>query len=101
MGVPEQPAEQVARPGEAMAVAVGVRMCVCMHVRVWVSVGMLGAAVVVAGFVLDLGVRGGGGAVSGAIPLAHKVGDAQHGRVEDQVPPAGLGRPLGTGRVRT
>lgn len=91
MGVSKQPAEQVARPG----VAVAVGMCVCMHVRVCVSV--LCATVVVAGFVLDLGVRGGGGPVSGAIPLAHKVGDAQHGRVEDQVPPAGLGRPLGAG----
>lgn len=95
MGVPEQPTEQVARPG--VAVAVAVRMCVCMHVGVCVRVGVLGAAVVVAGFVLDLRVRGGGGAVSGAISLAHKVGDAQHGRVEDQVPPAGLGRPLGAG----
>lgn len=77
-----------------MGVSVGVRMCV------GVRVGVLGATVVVAGLVVDLGVRGGGGPVPGAIPLAHEVGDAQHGRVEDQVPPAGLGRPLGAGRVR-
>lgn len=80
-----------------MAVSVG--MCVCMHVGV--RMGVLGATVVVAGLVLDLGVCGGSGPVSGAIPLAHEVGDAQHSRVEDQVSPAGLGRPLGAGRVGT
>lgn len=63
--------------------------------------GVLGSTVVVAGLMMDLGVSGGGGPISGAIPLAHEVGDAQHGRVEHQVPPAGLGRPLGAGRVRT
>lgn len=101
MRVPEQPTEQVPGPGVAVAVALGMGMCVCMHVGVCVCVGMLGATVVVAGLVLDLGVRGGSGTISGAIPLAHKVGDAQHSRVKDQVPPAGLGRPLGAGRVRT
>lgn len=95
MGVPEQPAEQVAWPG--VAVAVGVGMCVRVCVRV--AVGVLDATVVVAGLVLDLRVRGRGGAVPGAVPLAHEVRDAQHGRVEDQVPPARLGRPLGAGRV--
>lgn len=80
-----------------MAMAMG--MCVCM--RVGVCVGMLGATVVVAGLVLDLGVSGGSGTISGAVSLAHKVRDAQHGRVKDQVPPAGLGCPLGAGRVRT
>lgn len=99
MGVPEQPAEQVARPGVAVAVGVGMCMCVCMCMRVAVAVGVLGATVVVAGLVLNLRVRGGGGAVPGAVPLAHEVRDAQHGRVEDQVPPARLGRPLGAGRV--
>lgn len=99
MGVPEQPAEQVARPGVAVAVGVGMCMCVCMCMAVAVAVGVLGATVVVAGLVLNLRVRGGGGAVPGAVPLAHEVRDAQHGRVEDQVPPARLGRPLGAGRV--
>lgn len=70
-----------------------------MHVGVCVRV--LGATVVVAGLVWHLGVRGGRRPVSGAVPLAHEVRDAQHGRVEDQVPPAGLGGPLGAGRVRT
>lgn len=96
MGVPEQATEQVARPG--MTVAVGVGMCMC--VRMCAGVGMLDATVVVAGLVLDLRVRGGGGAIPGAVPLAHEVRDAQHGRVEDQVPPTRLGRPLGAGRVR-
>ncbi len=82
-----------------MAVVVSVRMCVCMCMGV--CVGVLGATVVVAGLVLDLGVRGGSGPVSGTVPLAHEVGDAQHRRVEDQVPPAGLGRPLSAGRVCT
>lgn len=81
-----------------MAMAMGV--CVCVRVGVGVCVGMLGATVVVAGLMLDLGVSGGSGTISGAIPLAHKVRDAQHGRVKDQVPPAGLGCPLGAGRVR-
>lgn len=76
MRVPEQPAEQVLGPGVSMAVTVSVGMRVCMHVRV--CVGMLGATVVVAGLVLDLGVRGGCGTISGTVPLAHKVGDAQH-----------------------
>lgn len=91
MWVPEQPAEQVSGPG--VAVAVSMRMCVCMYVRV--RVGVLGATVVVAGLVPDLGVCGGSGPVSGAIPLAHEVRDAQHSRVENQVPPTGLGCPLG------
>ncbi len=99
MRVPEQPAEQVPGPGVAVAMVVSVGVCVRMHVGV--CVGVLGATVVVAGLVDHLGVRGGSGAVSGAIPLAHEVGDAQHSRVEDQVPPAGLGCPLGAGRVRT
>lgn len=91
MGVAKQGAEQVAGPG--VAVPPGVGMCVRMRA------GVLGATVVVARLVLDLWVRGRGGAVSGAVPLAHEVRDAQHGRVEDQVPSAGLGRPLGAGRV--
>lgn len=74
MRVPEQPAKQVPGPGVSMAVAVS--MCVRMHAGV--CVGMLGATVVVAGLVLDLGVRGGCGTISGTVPLAHKVGDAQH-----------------------
>lgn len=82
-----------------MAMAMG--MCVCVRVGVGVCVGMLGTTVVVAGLMLDLGVSGGSGTIPGAIPLAHKVRDAQHGRVKDQVPPAGLGCPLGAGRVRT
>lgn len=80
-----------------MAVAVSMGVRVCMRVRVCV----LGATVVVAGLWVDLRVGGGSGPVSGAIPLSHQVGDAEHSRVEDQVPPAGLGRPLGAGRVRT
>lgn len=78
-----------------MAVAMAVSMGVC--VRVGVRVGVLGATVVVAGLRVDLRVRGGRGAVSGAIPLAHEVGNAEHSRVKDQVPPAGLGCPLGAG----
>lgn len=93
MWVPEQPTEQVARSGVAVAVGIGM----CMHT----AVSVLGPTVVVAGLVLNLGVGGRGGAVSGAVPLAHEVRDAQHGRVEDQVPSAGLGRPLGAGRVGT
>lgn len=89
MWVPEQPAEQVDRPSVDMAVGVCVGVCVCV----------LGATVVVAGLVLDLRARGGRGPVSGAVPLDHEVGDAQHGRVEDEVPPAGLGCLLGAGRV--
>lgn len=81
-----------------MDVAASVGMCVCMHVGM--CVGILGATVVVAGLVLDLGVRGGSGTISGAIPLAHKVRDAQHSRVKDQVPSAGLGCPLCARRVR-
>lgn len=86
-----------------MAVAVGVGMCMCMRMgaAVGMTVGVLDPTVVVAGLMLDLGVRGRGGTVSGAVPLAHEVRDAQHGRVEDQVPSAGLGRPLGAGRVGT
>lgn len=72
-----------------------------MRAAVGVAVGVLDPTVVVAGLVLDLGVRGRGGTVSGAVPLAHEVRDAQHGRVEDQVPSAGLGRSLGAGRVCT
>lgn len=83
----------------ALAVAVSMGVCVCMHVGVCVS--MLGATVVVAGLVLNFRVRGGRGPVSGAVPLAHEVGDAQHSRVEDKVPTAGLGCPLGAGRVCT
>lgn len=79
-----------------MAVAVAVSV----GVRVAVRVAVLGATVIVAGLRLDLGVSGGGGAVSGAIPLTHEVRNAEHSRVKDQVPPAGLGRPLGAGRVR-
>lgn len=75
--VPEQPAEQVDRARVAVAVAVAVGVRVCM--RVGVRVGMLGATVVVAGLVLDLRVRGGRGPISGAIPLAHEIRDAQHG----------------------
>lgn len=82
-----------------MAVAVGMGMCMCMCAAVGVTVGVLDPTVVVAGLVLNLGVRGRGGTVLGAVPLAHEVGNAQHGRVEGQVPSAGLGRPLGTGRV--
>lgn len=82
-----------------MAVAVSMGVCVCMPVGV--CVGVLGATVVVAGLMDYFGVRGGSGPISRAIPLAHEVGDAQHSRVEDKVPPAGLGRPLGAGRVRT
>lgn len=62
---------------------------------------MLGATAVVAGLVLDLGVSGGRGAIPGTIPLDHKVRDAQHGRVEDQISPTGLGRPLSAGGVCT
>lgn len=76
MRVPEQPAEQVPGPGVSMAAAVSVGMHVCMHVGVWG--GVLGATVVVAGLVLDLGVRGRCGTISGTVSLAHKVGDAQH-----------------------
>lgn len=102
--VTKQPTEQ--EPGlsvdvvVAVAVAMGMGMGVHVCVPVGVCVGILSAAAVVAGVKVDLGVCGGGGPVSGAIPLAHKVRDAQHGRVEDQVPPAGLGCPLGAGRVR-
>lgn len=84
-----------------MAVAVSIGMCMCMCMRAAVGVAVLGPTVVVAGLVLNLGVRGRGGTVSGAVPLAHEVRDAQHGRVEDQVPSAGLGRPLGACRVGT
>lgn len=94
MRVSEQAAEQVTRLGVAVAVAVGMRVCVHMGVCV------LGAAVVVAGLVLDLGMRGGRRAIPGTVPLDHKVRDAQHSRVEDQVSPTGLGRPLSAGRVR-
>lgn len=65
------------------------------------GVCMLGATVVVAGLVLDLRMGGRRRAISGTIPLAHKVRDAQHSRVEHQIAPTGLGRPLGAGRVRT
>lgn len=88
MGVTKQPTEQVASSGVAVAVSM-MRMCAAV----------LDPTVVVAGLVVNLGVGGRGGTISGAVPLAHEVRDAQHGRVEDQVPPAGLGRPLGAGRV--
>lgn len=95
MRVSEQAAEQISGLGVAMGVAVR------MSVRVHVGVRVLDAAVVVAGLVLDHGVRGRSGAISGTVPLNHKVRDAQHGRVEHQIPPTGLGCPLGAGRVRT
>lgn len=72
-----------------------------MRVRVHMGVCVLGATVVVAGLVLDLRMCGRRGAVSGAVPLNHKVGDAQHSRVEHQISPAGLGGPLGAGGVGT
>lgn len=95
MWVSEQSTEQVPGPRVAAAVGVGVRV----HVEVGVDVRLLAAAVVVAGFRVDLGVRGGGGAVFGAVSLAHEVRDAKHSRVEDQVPPTGLGCLLRAGRV--
>lgn len=97
MRVSEQAAEQVTRFGVAVAVAVGMWMHVCVHM----GVRVLGATVVVAGLVLDLRMCGRGRAISGTIPLNHEVRDAQHSRVEHQISPAGLGRPLGAGRVRT
>lgn len=103
VGVAKQPAEQVAGPQVGVAVAVGVGLpvavAVCVCVRVGVGVGVLGATVVATGLVGHLGVRRGSGPVAGAVPLGHKVGDAQHGRVEDQVAPARLGGALGAGRV--
>lgn len=96
MRVSEQAAEQVTRFRVAMAVAVAMCMRVCMPMGVCV----LGATVVAAGLVLDLRVGGRRRAISGTIPLNHKVRDAQHSRVEDQISPTGLGRPLGAGRVR-
>lgn len=80
-----------------MAVGVVVTVCVrvCVHVRVCVWV--LGPTVVVAGLMHHLGMRGGRWPVSGTVPLTHEVRDSQHSGVEDQVPPAGLGGPLGAG----
>lgn len=94
--ISEQAAEQVTRSGVAVVVGVAVGVAV----RVYVGVRVLGATVVVAGLVLDLRMSGRGRAVSGAVPLNHKVGDAQHSRVEHQISPTGLGRPLGAGGVR-
>lgn len=65
--VSKQPTEQVRR----LRVAVAVRVWVC--VPVGVCVGMLSTAVVVAGFKVDLGLRGGRRPISGAVPLAHEV----------------------------
>lgn len=93
MGVSKQPAEQVPRPRVAVGVIVTMGMRVCVRVRVCV----LGPTVVVAGLMHHLRVRGGRWPISGTVPLTHEVRDAQHSRVEDQVPTTGLGRPLGAG----
>ncbi|CAG5922692.1 unnamed protein product [Menidia menidia] len=66
--VAEKPTEQVPRTRVAMAVAVRVQVCVHVGMRV----RMLSAAVVVAGFMMDLRVCGGSGPISGAVPLAHE-----------------------------
>lgn len=68
-----------------------------MCVRVRVRVRVLGATVVATGLEMDLRMSGRRRAISGTIPLNHKVRDAQHSRVEHQVSPTGLGRPLGAG----
>lgn len=57
------------------------------------------AAVIVARLNGDNGMGRRCGPILGAVPLAHEVTDAQHGRVEDQVAPAALGCPLGAGGV--
>lgn len=72
MRVPKQPTEQVAGPRAAVTMAVRVR------VGVGVCVGMLAAAVIVAVFMGDFGIRRGSWTISGTIPLTHEVRDAQH-----------------------
>ncbi len=57
------------------------------------------ATVIVAWLNGDDGMGRRCGPVFGAVPLAHEVTDAQHGRVEDQVSPAALRCALGAGRI--
>lgn len=95
MWVSKKSTKQVPGPRVAAVVSVGVRV----RMEVGVDVRLLAATVVVAGLRMDLRVRGGSGAVFGAVPLAHEVRDAEHSRVEDQVAPAGLGCLLCAGGV--
>lgn len=60
---------------------------------------MMEAAVVVAGLDRNGRVCGGRWSVFGAVPLAHEVTNAQHGRVENQVAPAAFGGAVCTTRV--
>lgn len=95
VGVSKQPAEQVPRSRVAVGVVVTVGVRVCVHRGVRVHV--LGPTVVVAGLMDHFRVCGGRWPISGTVPLTHEVRNAQHSGVEDQVPPAGLGGPLGAG----
>ena len=71
MRISEQPTKQVPRP--RVAVIMALRVGVCVRMNVGVCVGVLGAAVVVAGLVVDFRLCGGSGPVPGAVPLAHEV----------------------------
>lgn len=89
MRVPKQATEQIGRSRELWSPRPCPRpQCLVM------------AAVIVARLNGDDGMGRRRGPILGAVPLAHEVTDAQHGRVEDQVAPAALGRPLGAGGVR-
>lgn len=54
---------------------------------------------VVAGLDRNGRVCGGRGAVFGAVPLAHEVTNAQHGRVENKIAPAAFGGAVRAARV--
>lgn len=58
-------------------------------------------AVIAAGVVGHFRVGGGRGSILGAVPLAHEVTDAQHGRVVHQVAAAGFRSPLRAGSIGT
>lgn len=60
---------------------------------------MMKSAVVVAGLDRNGRVCGGRGSVFGAVPLAHEVTNAQHGRVENQVTPAAFSSAVCAARV--
>lgn len=93
MRVSKQTTEQVVGPRELRGAG---EPCACGGRR---SLVMMEAAVVVAGLDGNSRVRGGRGSVFGAVPLAHEVTDAQHGRVKHQVAPAAFGGAVCTARV--
>lgn len=91
--VSKQATEQVAGPRVLWCAG---EPCACDG---WRGLVMMEATVVVAGLDGHSRVRGGRGSIFGAVPLAHEVTDAQHGRVENQVAPAAFGGAVCAARV--